>query len=112
MKLRRTLPRCNHLSNSLGEYVGDDVNSLNIPYFILVIPDIGDRQFFSAILFLCDSKSIPKERKYVSRIFVLDFEMLVPRVLQEFQMMQQAAGPNIYPTVWFIVLSRSEKVTG
>lgn len=66
----------------------------NIPSLILVVPNIRHRRV-RTILHLRNRLSIPQKREHIIRVLVLDFKMLVPRPLQEFQMMQHTARPDV-----------------
>lgn len=56
------------------------------------------------MLHLRDRTTVAEKSEHVVGIFVVDLVVLVPRPLQELQMVQQAARPNVNAAVDRVVL--------
>lgn len=76
---------------------------LYIPRRVLIIPNIWHWRF-SSQPHLADCLPISKECPYIVGILVGDLVMLVPWSLEEFQVMEQTARPDVHTAVAFVVL--------
>jgi len=79
------------------------LGSFNLPRRVFIVAKIRHRHIITVLL-LRDRQSIAQERKDIVRLLVLNVKVFEAWSLEEFQVVVQAAWPDVDSSIWFAVL--------